>query len=307
MAQHPSLPCAHSFVCVTEASGGEVAGTVTVEVPGRGRGISEHDFAYQVRWLPPSPSGFALLGLPTLGPSVCLRLPWLPCGWPHACLSLPTPVPTGPEGVFHLPDPGPQSRGHPSDPAWLQAPDWAAGGPPSCCWRPALSPVRAASSFSQNPCVRWRRQRGGMLGRPAVGERARSAPAESGQIFPKLGLLWEGGLQGHLWSSQWALREASGGPSGSCVLAHLPLVPPFRRLLEQQAERLQCETSPHPMPAALPVAVWFGATERRLQHSRFEYTSDPNVTSAGPTKSFLRCWAGCCMACAGGGGVVLQL
>lgn len=130
-----------------------------------------------------------------------------------------------------------------------------------------------------------------MLGRPEVGERARSAPAESGKIFPKLGLLWEGGLQGHLWSSQWALREASGGLSGPCVLARLPLVPPFRRLLEQQADRLQCETSPRPTPATLPVAVWFGATERRLQHSQFEYTSDPNVTSAGPTKSFLRCWA----------------
>lgn len=49
---HPSLPCAHSFVCITEASLGEVAGVVTVEVPGRGRGVSEHNFAYQVKWLP---------------------------------------------------------------------------------------------------------------------------------------------------------------------------------------------------------------------------------------------------------------
>uniref|UniRef100_A0A8C4LSN1 Plexin B1 n=1 Tax=Equus asinus asinus TaxID=83772 RepID=A0A8C4LSN1_EQUAS len=62
---------------------------------------------------------------------------------------------------------------------------------------------------------------------------------------------------------------------------------PCHLLLEQQAEQLQCETSPHPAPAMLPVAVWFGATERRLQHSQFEYTSDPNITSAGPTKSFL--------------------
>ncbi|OWK02774.1 hypothetical protein Celaphus_00010583 [Cervus elaphus hippelaphus] len=62
-------------------------------------------------------------------------------------------------------------------------------------------------------------------------------------------------------------------------------------LLEQQPEQLRCETSPHPTPATLPVAVWFGAAERRLQHSQFEYTSDPNVTSASPTKSFLRCWA----------------
>lgn len=74
-------------------------------------------------------------------------------------------------------------------------------------------------------------------------------------------------------------------------LARLPFVPLFPRLLEQQAEQLQCETSPYPTPATLPVAVWFGATERRLQHSQFEYTADPNVTSAGPTKSFLRCWA----------------
>lgn len=47
-AWHSSLPCAHSLVCITEASGEEVAGAVTVEVAGRGRGISEHDFAYQV-------------------------------------------------------------------------------------------------------------------------------------------------------------------------------------------------------------------------------------------------------------------
>ena len=80
----------------------------------------------------------------------------------------------------------------------------------------------------------------------------------------------------------------SGAPVGPALLL---LLPPFPRLLEQQAEQLQCETSPHPTPATLPVAVWFGAAERRLQHSLFEYTSDPNVTSASPTKSFLRCWA----------------
>lgn len=74
-------------------------------------------------------------------------------------------------------------------------------------------------------------------------------------------------------------------------LACLPLLLPFPRLLEQQVEQLRCETSPQPAPATLPVTVWFGATKRRLQHSQFEYTSDPNVTSAGPTKSFLRCWA----------------
>ncbi|XP_032145583.1 plexin-B1 isoform X2 [Sapajus apella] len=62
---------------------------------------------------------------------------------------------------------------------------------------------------------------------------------------------------------------------------------PCHLLSEQQSEQLRCETSPHPAPATLPVAVWFGATERRLQHGQFKYTSDPNITSAGPTKSFL--------------------
>ena len=57
MAQHLSLPCAHSLVCITGASREEVAGTVTVEVPGRGRGVSELDFAYQVPGCPvPAPS-----------------------------------------------------------------------------------------------------------------------------------------------------------------------------------------------------------------------------------------------------------
>ncbi|KAM4821370.1 plexin-B1 [Thomomys bottae] len=58
-------------------------------------------------------------------------------------------------------------------------------------------------------------------------------------------------------------------------------------LLEQQAEQLRCETAPHPSPALLPVTVWFGVTQRKLQHGQFKYTSDPNVTSAGPSKSFL--------------------
>uniref|UniRef100_A0A2I2Z8P2 Plexin-B1 n=1 Tax=Gorilla gorilla gorilla TaxID=9595 RepID=A0A2I2Z8P2_GORGO len=62
---------------------------------------------------------------------------------------------------------------------------------------------------------------------------------------------------------------------------------PCHLLPEQQSEQLQCETSPHPTPATLPVAVWFGATERRLQRGQFKYTLDPNITSAGPTKSFL--------------------
>ncbi|XP_022353448.1 LOW QUALITY PROTEIN: plexin-B1 [Enhydra lutris kenyoni] len=140
-----------SFVCVTEASGGEVAGTVTVEVPGRGRGISEHNFAYQ------DPKVYSIF--PTRGPRA---------GGTHLTLH------------------------------------------------------------------------GSKL------------------------------LTGRLED----LRVVVGDQ-------------PCHLLLEQQAERLQCETSPRPTPATLPVAVWFGATERRLQHSQFEYTSDPNITSASPTKSFL--------------------
>lgn len=61
---------------------------------------------------------------------------------------------------------------------------------------------------------------------------------------------------------------------------------PCHLLLEQQSEQLHCETGPYPVPAELPVTVLFGATERRLQHGQFKYTSDPNVTSVGPSKSF---------------------
>lgn len=140
-----------SLVCITEASGEEVAGTVTVEVPGRGRGVSEQNFAYQ------DPKVYSIF--PTRGPragGTCLTL--------HGSKLL-----TG-----------------------------------------RLEDIRVV--VGDQPC-------------------------------------------------------------------HL--------LLERQAEQLRCETSPHSTLATLPVAVWFGATERRLQHSQFEYTSDPNVTSAGPTKSFL--------------------
>ncbi|XP_058144446.1 plexin-B1 isoform X2 [Dasypus novemcinctus] len=62
---------------------------------------------------------------------------------------------------------------------------------------------------------------------------------------------------------------------------------PCHLLPEQQSEELHCETPPRPAPAMLRVAVWFGATERSLRQGWFEYTSDPNVTSAGPAKSFL--------------------
>ncbi|XP_004704039.1 plexin-B1 [Echinops telfairi] len=62
---------------------------------------------------------------------------------------------------------------------------------------------------------------------------------------------------------------------------------PCHLLPEQQSEQLRCETSPHAVPAQLPVAVWFGPAERRVGHSHFQYTSDPNITSANPTRSFL--------------------
>lgn len=140
-----------SLVCITGASREEVAGAVTVEVPGRGRGVSEHDFAYQ-------------------DPEV--------------------------QSVF-----------------------------------PARGPRAGGTSLTLH---------GSKL------------------------------LTGRLED----IRVVVGDQ-------------PCHLLLEQQAEQLQCETSPHPTPATLPVAVWFGAAERRLQHSQFEYTSDPNVTSASPTKSFL--------------------
>lgn len=74
-----------------------------------------------------------------------------------------------------------------------------------------------------------------------------------------------------------------------------PIFHPHPRLPEQQSEQLCCETSPYPEPAALPVTVWFGTTERRLQHGQFKYTWDPNVTSVGPTKSFFRCGAKACV------------
>ncbi|XP_006909115.1 plexin-B1 isoform X2 [Pteropus alecto] len=140
-----------SLVCITEASREEVAGAVTVEVPGRGRGISEHDFAYQ-------------------DPKV--------------------------HSIF--PSRGPRAGG------------------------------------------------------------------------TRLTLHGSKLLTGRLEDIQVVVGDQ-----------------PCHLLLEQQAEQLRCETSPNPTPTTLPVAVRFGATERRLQHSQFEYTLDPNITSAGPTKSFL--------------------
>nr|KAF6335634.1 plexin B1 [Pipistrellus kuhlii] len=154
------LPCAvdareyavsSSLVCVTEASGEEVTGPVTVEVPGRGRGVSELDFAYQ------DPKVHSLF--PARGPR--------------------------------------------------------AGGT-----RLTLRGARLLTGRPQDLRV-------------VVGEQP------------------------------------------------CPLLP------GPQAGQLRCETGPHPAPAALPVAVWFGAAERRLPHGGFEYTANPNVTAAGPARSFL--------------------
>lgn len=142
--------CAHRLVCITASAGKEVAGAVTVEVPGRGRGVSEHLFAYQ-------------------------------------------------------------------DPKVL-----------------SISPARG--------------------------------PRAGGT---RLTLHGSSLLTGRLEDIRVVV-----GDQPCCLLP------------EPRAERLQCETGPQHTPAVLPVAVWFGAVEQRLQ-SQFQYTADPNVTSAGPTKSFV--------------------
>lgn len=188
MAQRLSLPCAHSLVCITGASREEVAGAVTVEVPGRGRGVSEHDFAYQVPGCPvPTPHA-----APS-GPLVRLwgshpRASALHPG-PSASLFLASgltvssfPLPTGPRGAVCLPCPRPQSWGYQPHPAWLQASDRAAGGHPSGGGRPALSPVRAASSSCNHPCAPGRRWRGWPAGERRKGDRdrVRKQPAPPG-------------------------------------------------------------------------------------------------------------------------------
>lgn len=201
MAQHLSLPCAHSLVCITGASREEVAGTVTVEVPGRGRGVSELDFAYQVPGCPvPAPSRGSFqppgspLGLPTPGPSGLRLAPSASLFLASGLTVSPFPLPTGPQGAVRLPSPRPQSWGYQPHPARLQASDRAAGGHPSGGGRPALSPVRAASSSCNHPCAPGRRWRGWPAGekRKGDGDRVRKQPAT-----PDAGLLRgrAGGLQ----------------------------------------------------------------------------------------------------------------
>lgn len=147
-------------MCITGASGEEVTGTVAVEVPGRGRGVSELNFAYQV-------------------PESCtLSHPQLPIGHLHrAILSvLDSPtflffpsltftclfvlLPTGPQGVFHFSRARPQSWGNLPHCEWFQAPDRTPGGPSCGSWRPALSPVRADSLSYESLWASGREWRG---------------------------------------------------------------------------------------------------------------------------------------------------
>uniref|UniRef100_A0A8D2LJD1 Plexin-B1 n=1 Tax=Varanus komodoensis TaxID=61221 RepID=A0A8D2LJD1_VARKO len=55
---------------------------------------------------------------------------------------------------------------------------------------------------------------------------------------------------------------------------------------EMQENELQCLTSPSNASMELPVTIKYGDQERRLKHSLFKYTLDPNITYAEPAKSF---------------------
>lgn len=57
------VPILSSLVCITGTSREEVTGAVTVEVPGRGHGVSEFDFAYQVSDAKPFPASSGFLPL----------------------------------------------------------------------------------------------------------------------------------------------------------------------------------------------------------------------------------------------------
>lgn len=117
----------------------EVAGTVTVEVPGRGRGVSEHSFSYQVPICPAppicrqaslvvaaSPLGCASQQAPHLRASLSASGSFCASVSDLTPVCSPIPNPIGPKGAVHLPSPRPQSRGYPPHPAWLQTPDGAA-------------------------------------------------------------------------------------------------------------------------------------------------------------------------------------
>nr|XP_008103746.1 PREDICTED: plexin-B1 isoform X1 [Anolis carolinensis] len=53
-----------------------------------------------------------------------------------------------------------------------------------------------------------------------------------------------------------------------------------------QEDTLQCLTSPSNASVPLPVTIKYGDQERKLEHSLFKYTPDPNITYAEPAKSF---------------------
>ena len=172
---------------------------MTVEVPGRGRGVSEHDFAYQVpgypvpthslltghplTWLLPA-ACFTFLGRPTPGPSGLRPAPSASPFLASGPTVSPFPLSTGPQGAVRLPGPRAQSWGHQPHPARLQASDRAAGGHPSGGGRPALSPVRAGSSSCNRPCAPGRRWRGWPAGERRKGDgaqvRRQPAPPDAG-------------------------------------------------------------------------------------------------------------------------------
>ncbi|XP_066527803.1 plexin-B1 isoform X2 [Hoplias malabaricus] len=56
----------------------------------------------------------------------------------------------------------------------------------------------------------------------------------------------------------------------------------------QGDEKIQCVTGGSNRTGEHGVVVQFGRAERHLQTASYHYTSDPNITSAAPSKSFLR-------------------
>ncbi|XP_061474904.1 plexin-B1 isoform X2 [Rhineura floridana] len=75
----------------------------------------------------------------------------------------------------------------------------------------------------------------------------------------------------------------TGNPSQiSILIGHFPCYIHS----EVQEKELQCLTSSSKISVELPVTIKYGDQERRLEHSLFRYTQDPNITYAEPAKSF---------------------
>lgn len=55
-----------------------------------------------------------------------------------------------------------------------------------------------------------------------------------------------------------------------------------------QEHELLCQTSASNVSTEFSITVKYGDQERRLEHSFFKYTFDPNITYAEPAKSFQR-------------------